>query len=400
MHLSAVPTFVRDRLVDLRRSFHRFPELAFEEERTAQRVIEELESLGIPSRYEGLGSGVVGSLKTSDGRPTIALRAEMDGLPGFETTGLEFQSQADGRVHACGHDAHMAMVLGAAHLLVRHPPDLNVLFVFQPAEERGGGSRTVLAEGHLDEASAIFAGHVTHHYHVGEVMVSSGTITAQSDRFVMTITGRGGHGARPHEATDAVVICGLLITALQTLISREVDPIHPSVVTIGRVEAGTAANVIAERAVLEGSIRTTRPDIRDHLLAGLGRMAKAFGELHGASVDVETRAGYPPVVNTDIEASLATRAVTEVLGRGALKSLDHPSMGAEDFSFYLEEMPGCYVRFGARPPGADYLPLHSPSFDIDERVLAIGAAVFDQIARDAVGLYEGTRDDHRVHVFS
>ncbi len=283
---------------------------------------------------------------------------------------------------------------------MRRLPDLNVQLVFQPAEERGGGSRTVLASGLLDETAAIFAGHVTHHYEVGEVMVAPGTITAQSDRFVIRIRGRGGHGARPHEATDAVVVSSLLVTAIQTLVSREVDPIHPSVVTIGRIEAGTAANVIAENARLEGSIRTTLPAVRQHLIDGIRRMARAFGELHGARVEVEIRAGYPPVVNTEREAALAEQAVIEVLGRSALKQLDHPSMGAEDFSFYLREMPGCYVRFGARSPGADYLPLHSPAFDVDERVLDIGAVVFDRIVRSSVGVYGEEFDADRVRAVS
>jgi hippurate hydrolase len=283
----------------------------------------------------------------------------------------------------------MSMVLGAAYLLSESPPDINTCFVFQPAEERGGGARTVLASGALDNVTAIFGAHVTHHYRVGEIMVADGVITAQSDRFAIQVRGKGGHGARPHEATDAVVTAGLLITALQTLVSREIDPVHPSVVTIGRIEAGTAANVIAETATLEGSIRTTLPDVREHIHKGIRRMARGLEELHNVSLDVQIDEGYPPVVNTSREAQLAYRAARSVVGEKGLMQLDHPSMGAEDFSYYLERIPGCYVRFGARSGNMKYIPLHSPSFDIDEGVLRVGAAFFDQVVRDAVLEYPG-----------
>ncbi len=384
MDLQAVPEPVINRMVELRRSFHRHPELAFEEERTAELILRELDSLGIPCEYGGKGTGVVGRLDTGKERPVIALRADMDALPGAENTDLPFASTIEGKMHACGHDAHMSMVLGAAHLLSESPPEINTCFVFQPAEERGGGARTILASGALDNVTAIFGGHVTHHYRVGEIMVADGVITAQSDRFLIHIHGKGGHGARPHEATDAVITAGLLITALQTLVSREIDPVHPSVVTIGRVEAGTAANVIAETATLEGSIRTTLPDVRDHIHNGIRRMARGLGELHNVSLDVQINEGYPPVVNTRREAQLAYRAARSVVGDAGLMQLDHPSMGAEDFSYYLERIPGCYVRFGARAEDMRYIPLHSPSFDIDEGVLRVGAAFFDQVVRDAV----------------
>jgi len=385
MEYQAVPDSVFDRIVELRRAFHRVPELAFEEARTAEKIIAELEALGIPYEYGGKGTGVIGRLE-HDG-PTIALRADMDALPGAENTDLPFASTIEGKMHACGHDAHMAMVLGAAHLLAESPPDIGVRFVFQPAEEKGGGARTVIASGALEGVTAIFGSHVTHHYRVGEIMVAEGVITAQSDRFAIEVHGRGGHGARPHEATDAVVITGLLITVLQTLVSREIDPVHPSVVTVGRVEAGSAPNVIAETARLEGSIRTTMPHVREHLHSGIRRMARALGELHKASLTVEIQDGYPPVVNSPREAKLAYQAARRVVGEQGLMQLDHPSMGSEDFSYYLEKIPGCYVRFGARPEGQEYIPLHSPSFDIDENVLRVGAAFFDQVARDAAAAY-------------
>ena len=372
-------------MVELRRAFHRHPELAFEEAHTAELIVQELDRLGVPHEYSGPGGAVIGCLTSAAGAsPTIALRAEMDALPGAENTDLPFASTVEGKMHACGHDAHMAMVLGAASLLTESPPPGTVLFVFQPAEERGGGARVVLESGALRQVRAIFGGHVTHHYRTGEIMVSDGVITAQSDRFRIEVRGRGGHGARPHEATDAVVVAGLLITALQTLVSREINPIYPSVVTIGRVEAGSAPNVIAENAVLEGSIRTTLPPVRMQLHQGVERVAKAVGELHNAEVSVAIDEGYPPVVNTPRETEIALAAARDVVGDAGLMAMDHPSMGSEDFSYYLQKLSGCYVRFGARREEREYIPLHSPEFAIDEAVLKVGARFFERVARRAL----------------
>lgn len=375
------------RMVELRRAFHREPELAFEEARTARAIMAELDRLGIPHEYGGVGGGVVGRLAGAATGPTVALRAEMDALPGKETTGLPFASIHPERVHACGHDAHMAMVLGAAALLAAAPPPGTVLFVFQPAEERGGGSRVILRSGALVGVRAIFGGHVTHHYRVGEIMAVPGVITAQSDRFLVKIQGKGGHGARPHEAVDAAVVAGVLITAIQTLVSREINPVYPSVVTIGKVQAGTAANVIAEEAILEGTIRTTRADVRAHLHHGMQRMGRAIADLHNARVTVHITEGYPPVMNSPREAEIAQRAARRVVGEAGLAAMDYPSMGAEDFAFYLHELPGCYVRFGARIREDEYIPLHSPAFDVNEEVLKVGAAFFEQVAREALAEY-------------
>jgi amidohydrolase len=375
------------RMVELRRLLHRYPELAFEEARTAGILMEELDRLGIPYEYGGVGGGVVARLAGRSGGATVALRAEMDGLPGDENTGLPFASLNPGKMHACGHDGHMAMLLGAAMLLKDDPPAGNVLLIFQPAEERGGGSRVIVRSGALAGVSAIFGGHVTRHYRVGEIMVAPGVITAQSDRFRIRIQGRGGHGARPHEAVDAVVVAGLLIMAVQTLVSREVNPMHPSVVTIGQVNAGSAPNVIAETAILHGTIRTTLPEVREHLIKGLERMALATGELHNAKVEVDIDEGYPPVVNTFRESEIVRKAAAKIVGEQGLAPMDHPSMGSEDFAYYLREIPGCYVRFGACRDGWENIPLHSPAFDFDEEALKIGAAFFDQVARDALEAY-------------
>lgn len=372
-------------MVTVRRILHQHPELAFKEVETAKILMAELDKLEIAYNYNGSGNAVIGRLPCKHpAAPVVALRADMDALPGTENTGLPFAACMKDKMHACGHDAHMTMVLGAAALLkVSPPPPCHVLFIFQPAEEKGGGARVVLESGALQGVSAIFGGHVTHHYRVGEIMVADGVITAQSDRFSIHIKGKGGHGARPHEATDAIVITGLLITAMQTLVSREINPVYPAVVTIGTVHAGSAPNVIAAEAILEGSIRTTLPEVRDRIHNGLKRMARAMGELHNAKVEIDITQGYPPVVNTTRETYIAYRAAQKVVGHAGLMTLDHPSMGSEDFSYYLQKIPGCYVRFGARRHENEYIPLHSPEFDINEEVLKVGAAFFDEVVREA-----------------
>ena len=373
---------IPERMRDLRRLFHRRPELAYEEVETARTIMAELERLGIPYDYGGKGGGVVGRLAGAGAGRRIALRAEMDALPCSEETGLPFASAVPDRMHACGHDAHMAMVLGAAARLAADPPDGSVVFVFQPAEEKGNGARVMVDAGALDGVDAIFGGHVTTQHRVGEIMVAGGTITAHSDRFSIDVQGESGHGARPHEAIDAVVVTGFLITAIQSLVSRYVNPVSPSVVTIGSVHAGTAANIIAGHAALEGIIRTTRPDTRNAIIDGLHRAARSLGDLYCARIAVTLGESCPAVVNTQHETALAADAARDVVSDSGIVGQEHPSMGAEDFSYFLEDAPGCYVRFGASPDG-EYIPLHHPRFDVDEGVLEVGARFFERAVRRA-----------------
>ncbi len=371
-------------LVDLRRWLHRHPELAFEEAGTAAKIISELKQLGIDYDYAGTGHAVIGRIPGHDNsRPAIGLRAEMDALPGTESTSSKYMSTHPGKMHACGHDAHMAMLLGAANLLVRNPPAGPVRLVFQPAEESGGGAKTAIADGALQGVAAIFAGHVTHEYATGEVMVRDGPVTAQSDRFLIRVRGKGGHGARPHEAIDSVIVSGFLIIALQTLVSRETNPFHPAVITIGKVRAGSAANVIAEEAELHGSIRTSQPAVRQHIHHGIQRMVSAAAELHNAAIEIDFAEGYPPVINEPASTGIARAAAAEIVGKNRVVGSEFPSMGSEDFAFYLDHVRGAFVRFGARRPDWEPIPLHSPAFDIDENVLAIGASFYDQVARSA-----------------
>jgi hippurate hydrolase len=368
--------------VALRRWFHQHPELSFAEAETAKRIIAELNELGIGYDYAGVGHAVIATIDGEDSSaPAIALRAEMDALPGDETTGRPYASENPGVMHACGHCAHMAMLLGAAILLQKNTPPGPVRLIFQPAEERGGGARVAIKDGALDNVAAIFAGHVTHEFETNKIMIRDGTVTAQSDGFTIRVRGKGGHGARPHEAIDAVVIGGFLITALQTLISRETNPLHSSVITIGSIHAGSASNVIAETAELQGSIRTSREDVRKHIHRGMRRMVSAVAELHNASIEIDIRNGYPPVINEPVSTAIAREAAADIVGRDHVVMAEFPSMGSEDFSFYLQQRPGCFVRFGARAPDWEPVPLHSPAFNIDERVIAVGARFYDRVAR-------------------
>lgn len=369
-------------LLELRRWLHQHPELSFQEVNTAKRIIEELEHLGIEYSYAGIGHSVIADIKGKNSSAAIiALRAEMDALPGDETTGASYSSVNPGRMHACGHCAHMAMLVGAATLLTRDPPEGDVRLIFQPAEEWGGGSRVAIEDGALTDVAGIFAVHVTQAYKTGEFMIRDGLITSQSDRFTIKIRGKGGHGARPHEAIDAVVISSSLITALQTIVSREVNPLDTSVVTIGKVRAGSAANVIAEKATLQGTIRTTRARVRKNIHRGMKRMASAVAELHGAKISLKIKKGNPPVINEPVFTQIARDAAAETVGSRSIVASRFPSMGSEDFSYYLENVPGCFVRLGARTHDQEPIPLHSPAFDIDERVLGIGALFFDRAAR-------------------
>jgi len=371
-----------DRLVALRRWFHQHPELSFAEAETAQRIIVELKELGIRYDYAGVGHAVIGYIDGEDSTaPAIALRAEMDALPGEETTGLSYASENPGVMHACGHCAHMAMLLGAANLLQAEAPPGPVRLIFQAAEERGGGARVAIKDGALDDVAAIFAGHVTHEFETNRIMVRDGEVTAQSDGFTIRVKGKGGHGARPHEAIDAVVIGGFLITALQTLVSRETNPLHSTVITIGSIHAGSASNVIAETAELQGSIRTSREEVRKHIHRGMRRMVSAIAELHNASIEIDIRNGYPPVINEPVSTAIAREAAADIVGSDRVVAAEFPSMGSEDFSFYLQQKPGCFVRFGARAPGWEPVPLHSPAFDIDEHVIGVGARFLDRAAR-------------------
>jgi len=379
----SVESAVVERMVAIRRDLHRYPELSWQEHQTAERISAALHELEIPHRRL-VGTGVVADLAGGDGLAAVALRADVDALPIQEETGLPFASANDGVMHACGHDGHTSILLGAAELLAREG-DLPapVRLIFQPAEEKGAGAKALMEAGVLENVAIAFAGHLDRHFSTGTLVVTDGAVSASTDHFKICVTGQGGHAARPHETIDAVVVGSLIVTAIQTIVSREIDPTHPSIVTVGRFEAGKAPNVIAGQAELEGTIRAQDPQVREHLKKSIRRVAESIGQLHQAGLEVEIIDGTPPVINTPKATALARLAAAEVVGEEQVRMLGRANMGGEDFAYYLKEIPGCYIRFGARPSGGQGFAAHSSRFDFDEEALPIGAAWMAEVARRA-----------------
>lgn len=361
---------------DIRRHLHRYPELAFAEFATARFIAEQLGELGIPCREQVGRTGIVASLgRRETGAPCVALRADMDALPITEQTGLPFASETVGVMHACGHDGHVAMLLGAAALLKEKEAELpgRVVLIFQPAEEGDGGAQGMISEGALDGVGAIFAGHIDRNYPLGELVVQPGLISAFTDEFSIEIRSQGGHAAKPHETADSILAAGQLITGIQSIVAREVHPCLPAVITVGAIHGGSAPNVIASQVILEGTVRTTGPETRSVCLASLKRMTKAMEQLHRVETSFTLVEGYPPVINDPVASRIATEVAAGIVGQDKVKGQPLPSLGGEDFSFFLQKIPGCLVRFGARRIDGRDAPAHSPLFDFDEEILPIGA---------------------------
>lgn len=382
--MSRVDRSLRQELIRVRRDIHQNPELSWQEHRTGERICAFLDRHGIPYRRGLAKTGIVAELSGAVPGPYVALRADMDALSVIEETGLPFSSRVEGVMHACGHDGHTAMLLGAAVLLAREPElPAPVRLIFQPAEETGEGALAMIAEGVLDDVGMIFGGHLDRHFPVGTVAVTEGAVNASSDRFQIRITGRGGHAARPHETVDAVVVGSLMVMAIQTIVSREVNPAHPSVLTVGRFEAGTADNVIAGQARLQGSIRAQDESVRQHLQTSIERIARSMGQLHGANIEVKIEQGTPPLINQPGCTGMARQAAAVAVGPENVLQMEIANMGGEDFSYFLEHVPGCYVRLGSAREGVPQFPAHSSKFDFDEDALAVGACYFRAVAQVA-----------------
>ena len=390
----AVESAVVERMVAIRRDLHQNPELSWQEHRTAERISSTLHELGIPHRRL-MGTGVVADLPGTDALPAVALRADIDALPIQEETGLPFASTNDGVMHACGHDGHTSILLGAAELLTR---DGNlaapVRLIFQPAEEEGAGANALIEASVLENVAVIFGGHLDRHFRTGTLVVAEGPASASTDYFTIRVTGRGGHAARPHETIDAVVVGSLIVTAIQTIVSREIDPSDPSIVTIGRFEAGKAPNVIAGQAELEGTIRAQSQQVREHLKRSIRRVAESIGVLHQAGMEVELIDGSPAVINTPAATLLADQAAAAVVSEKRVRRSWRVTMGGEDFANYLQRIPGCYIRFGARPAVDQGFPAHSSRFDFDEAALPIAAGWMAEVARRAGAALATGEFDH------
>lgn len=384
------PRPLRQRLLALRWDLHRHPELSFREERTAGKLTEELASLEPRELTRIAGTGVVARLAGEDpSAPAVAIRGDIDALPIEEATGLDGASVRPGVMHACGHDVHATWAVGAAHLLRLRPARGDALIVLQPAEEIAEGALAVLASGALDRAAAIFGGHVDTRFEIGQVVADSGPLAASSDAFEVRLRGGGAHGARPQEAPDPVVATAALVQALQTIVSRRLHPAVPAVVTVGVLEAGRAPNVIPATARLAGTLRAVDPETRAFLQEEIRRVARGVAELHGLAVEVEIHRGTPPILNPVEATEWARRAVVSVLGEAALVPLGTPNLGGEDFAYYLERMPGCFLRVGARRAGAPVLSAHSPGFFAADESMFVGAAVLAEAARQASRAFAG-----------
>jgi len=380
-----VPPPLDATLRELRHELHRHPELSGAEHRTCDTLRAALGRLApAASVVTVAGTGLVARVPGRDPTaPVVALRGDIDALPIVEDTGFPFSSETPGVMHACGHDVHAAWAVGAATLLAAAPAAGDVLVVLQPAEETGEGAAAVLASGALDDARAIFGAHVDRRFAVGQVVANAGPLAASADGFEIELVGRGAHAARPHEALDPIVGAGHLIVALQSIVARRLAPADAAVVTIGVVSAGTAPNVIPERARLAGTLRAVEPRTRERLRLELRRVATGVAAAHGLEARVTLGYGTPPLVNLPHPTAWARAAATRLLGEHALVPLGTLNLAGEDFAFYLERMPGCFLRIGAREPGGETIPAHSPRFYAADESIAVGAAVLAETARIA-----------------
>jgi hippurate hydrolase len=375
---------LRDRLVALRRDIHRHPELSLAERDTTARLLTALAAVGVTDVRR---VGETGAVARVPGRtrsaPVVAVRGDIDALPIQEATDLPFASTVPGVMHACGHDVHASWAVGAAALLAANPADGDVLVVLQPAEEIGQGALAVLESGAVDDARAIFGGHVDRRFTVGQVVADDGPLAASADTFTIEIIGAGAHAARPHEARDPIVALAAVVTALQSIVARRLNPATPGVITVGTLTAGTASNIIPDRASATGTIRAVDPQSRALMQDELRRVTQSIASGLGTEARVTIDRGPPPVVNPEQQAAWAREAASAVVGPENVVPLGFLNLAAEDFSNYMERIPGCFLRIGARESGGPVIPAHSPTFVPAEDSLFVGAAVLAECARVA-----------------
>ena len=377
---------ISDDIYTYRRDFHQNPELSFQEYRTAETISKYLDSFGITHKTNIGGTGIVGEIDFGAG-PTIALRADMDALPIQEIGDLEYKSKNEGVMHACGHDGHMAILLGTANVLSKNKKIKKgkIRFIFQPAEEGGGGARYMIEDGCLEGVDEIYGLHLWNYQPLGEIGVKEGPIMAAADMFDIIVKGKGGHGATPQGTIDAIVVASHLVTALQTIVSRDTNPLENTVVTIGEISGGENFNVIADQVKLSGTTRAytekNRIMIKNRMKDIIDGVSKAFG----SEIVLNYKEGYPPTINHKLPTKHILDVASQVVGKGA--GFPYLSMGGEDFSYYLQNIPGCFFFIGSAPDEKDILstPHHCSHFNIDERALLVGASVYINLIKNILG---------------
>lgn len=376
-------------LIAVRRDLHRHPELAFEEVRTAGIVVRRLQALDIEVQTDIAQTGVTGLLRGGQREPgakTIAIRADMDALPIQEQNDVSYRSVSDGKMHACGHDGHISILLTVAEVLSKRRDELkgSVKFIFQPAEENMGGAKPMLAQGAMQDVDGVIGLHLISHYPLGRVGVRAGVVFASVDAFVLIVKGQGNHAAMFDRAIDPVVIAAHITTALQTLVSRETSPLEPAVITVAMIQAGTGFNIIPETAIMKGTMRSYSAEHRRFLLQRIREMASGIASSMGGSCDVKIVEGIPPCVNDPEMTLLVHNAAVATVGE---QNVDNGNviltMGSDDMSVFLQAVPGCYFIVGTKnaEKEADY-PHHHPRFNIDEEALPIAVEVLTRAALD------------------
>lgn len=377
-----------DEITKVRRDLHQHPELQFDVYRTAQKVTEQLQGYGIKDITNNIGkSGIVAVIegKTNKSGKTIALRADMDALPIKETTGKDYASKTDGKMHACGHDGHTAMLLAAAKYLAETRNfDGRVALIFQPAEEGGGGAREMCNEGMMDRWSIdeVYGMHNWPGLPVGDFAICKGPIMASADRIRIEVEGKGCHAAKPHEGIDTIMVMSAIIQAVQTIASRNVDPQKSVVVSICQIEAGFTDNVVPQNGFMVGTVRALDPSVRDLAEKRLQEIISATAAMHGAKATLTYKRDYPVTVNHDEPSERAGKIASAIVGKDRV-SLDLvPSMGAEDFSFMLQERPGAFIFVG----NGDSATLHHPDYDFNDELIPIGASYWIKLIETSLPL--------------
>ncbi|EFH12673.1 M20 aminoacylase family protein [Teichococcus cervicalis] len=369
-----------------RRHLHANPELSFDEVQTSDFVAEKLASWGIAVTRGIAGTGLVGTLQGkrqgSNAGRAIGLRADMDALPILEETGVPYASTKPGVMHACGHDGHTAMLLGAARYLSETRDfEGTVHFIFQPAEEKGGGGRVMVEEGLFQRfpCDAVYGIHNGSNVPKGQFIITRGTTNAAADTVTLKVRGLGGHAARPHQALDPVLVASHIVVALQSVVSRRVDPLDSAVLSLCSIHGGSACNVIPEEVVIEGTVRTLRPETRDAMQRLLTEVATATATAHGASVEILYERGYPPVVNSDGPVERAQLAAAKLAGEERVVKNSPPTMGGEDFSYMALAVPGCFIRLGQAEEGKPNFSTHHPRYNFNDAILPMGIAFWSSL---------------------